>query len=256
LVVWGLSLLAPIARAQNLSPAQMQAVSFEQKPGTQLPLDLPFTDETGRHASFGQWLGGRPTVLVFAYHGCPSLCSVVLGSLVESLRNLRLQVGRDFDVTVVSIDPTETTAAAANGKQLYAHRYGRYGSESGWHFLTGPQASIDGLANAAGFHYVKDPVSGQYAHASGIAVLTPAGRVSRYFLGVEYPPHELQAALTAAGRETIGERMQQILLLCFHYAPITGRYGRLIQFGIRAAGLATVAGLGLGLFTLSRRRTP
>lgn len=239
---------------QTLSPEQMASVDFEQKLGTQLPLDLPFTDETGRSGRFGLWLGERPAILVFAYHDCPNLCSIVLGSLVENLRNLRGTVGRELDVVVVSIDPGETPAVARESKLRYAQRYGRYGSEQGWHFLTGPAASIDALTAAAGFQYRRDPQSGQYAHASGVYVLTPAGRISRCFPGIEYPPRELQAALETARGEQVGSLAKRLLLLCFHYAPITGKYGAVIQFTIRAAGLGTVLALGVGIFLLQRRR--
>lgn len=241
------------ASAQTLTDAQIAQVEFEQRLGVQLPLALPFRDESGRSGQLGDWLKDRPTLLVFAYHNCPNLCSVVLGSLDESLRNLKAMVGRDFQVTVVSIDPAEGPAQALESKKRYAQRYGRFGTEGGWHFLTGDAASIETLTAAAGFHFYRDPQSGQYAHASGVVVITPAGKISRYFLGIEYPPKDLQEALTTARAEGTGSLVQRLLLLCFHYAPITGRHGAAVQFAIRAAGLSTVAALAGGLLWLSRR---
>jgi protein SCO1/2 len=249
-----LLLMAARVSAQSLGDSQIAKIEFEQRLGVTLPLDLPFRDEEGRAGPLGGWMKERPTLLVFAYHNCPNLCSIVLGSLVESLRNLKAMAGRDFQVVVVSIDPAETLAQARESKERYTRRYGRFGTEEGWHFLTGDAASIEALTAAGGFHYLRDPQSGQYAHASGVLVITPAGKISRYFLGIEYPPKELQAALTAARAEATGSLVQRLLLLCFHYAPITGRHGRAVQIAIRAAGVGTVVALIAGLWWLSRRR--
>ena len=156
---------------------------------------------------------------------------------------------------VVSIHPGETPAQSAASKQRYVQRYGRYGSDPAWHFLTGSAESIAALTAAAGFHFVPDARSGQIAHASGVVVLTPAGVTSKYFLGIEFPPRELQAALKEARGGAIGSRVRDFLLLCFHYAPITGRYGWIIQLGLRLAGLGTVVALAGGIWLLSRRKT-
>jgi protein SCO1/2 len=233
--------------------SQLRGVEIEQKLGAAVPLALTFRDETGRAVRFGDYFGSRPTLLALVYYGCPNLCTVTLNGLVEGVRALTLETGRDYDILVVSIDPSETAALAAEKKHTYTMRYGRPGSAKGWHFLTGDAASIRQLAEAVGFRYFYEPATKQFAHASGIMVLTPSGKVSRYFLGIEYPPRDLRLALVEASQSRIGSVADRLLLLCFHYNPLTGRYGLLITRVVQIAGLSTVAALA-GLILLMQRR--
>ncbi len=247
-----LALLAGSLAAQTLSDAQLHAVGFEQNLGGRLPLNLAFRDEAGHVVRLGGYFGSRPVVLVFAYFRCPNLCTVVLNGALECLRNLPWTVGREFEVVVVSIDPSDTPASARAKKQTYALRYGRPGSSAGWHFLTGDSSSIATLTQAAGFRYAYDPASKQFAHASGLLIATPAGQISRYFLGIEYPPKEVRAALAEAAQQKVGGLAERLLLLCFHYNPITGRYARVISWIIQGCGIGTVAALGLLMIHLQR----
>jgi protein SCO1 len=241
-----------IAHSQTLSPEQIARVDFEQHLGASVPLNAVFRDETGAPVMLSRFFGERPVVLALAYYKCPNLCTVVLNGMLESLRDVRQEVGRDFDVVVVSIDPAETPSLAAEKKHTYGMRYGRPGSAKGWHFLTGDAANIRQLADAVGFHYVYEPQSKQYAHASGIMVLTPDGRVSRYFLGIEYPPKDVRAALLQAGESKIGSLANRLLLLCFHYDPQTGRYTLIITRVIQVAGIGTALLVGWMIVHMAR----
>lgn len=244
--------LMATALGQTLSPDQIARVDFEQRLGANVPLNAVFRDETGATVMLSRYLGERPIVLAMAYYKCPNLCTVVLNGMLESLRDVRQEVGRDFDVVVVSVDPTETPALAAEKKHTYSMRYGRPGSAKGWHFLTGDAANIRLLADAVGFHYVYDPQSKQYAHASGIVVVTPDGKVSRYFLGIEYPPKEMRAALLQASESKIGSLANRLLLLCFHYDPNTGRYTLIITRVMQVAGIGTALVVGWMIVHLTR----
>ena len=236
--------VAVAAHSQTLSPEQIARVDFEQHLGASVPLNAVFRDETGTPVMLSRFLGERPVVLAMAYYKCPNLCTVVLNGMLQSLRDVRQDVGKDFDVVVVSIDPTETPSLAADKKHTYSMRYGRPGSAKGWHFLTGDTQNIRQLADAVGFHYVYEPHSKQYAHASGIMVVTPDGKISRYFLGIEYPPKEVRAALLQASESKIGSLANRLLLLCFHYDPQTGRYTLIITRIMQIAGISTVLLLG------------
>lgn len=225
---------------------------FVQKLGAQTPLDAAFQDENGRPVRFGDFLGKRPAILVLGYSECPMLCSLVLNGVVETLNDLRATTGAQFDLIDLSIDPRENPAAAALRKRTYFKRYHRSGADAGWHFLVGADAEIRRVADAIGFHYAYDPESKQYAHASGFVVLTPEGKVSRYFFGVTFDGCELQAALNAAGANRLGSPIERLLLLCFHTNPIAGKYGALILNAMRVGGLATILGLGLMIYRLGR----
>jgi protein SCO1/2 len=197
--------------------------------------------------------GSRPVLLTLVYYECPMLCNLILNGTVRALRTLEFSAGREFDVITVSIDPEETPELAAGKKQEYLANYRRTGAESGWHFLTGREAEIRALADAVGFRYALDPASGEYAHAAGIMVLTPKGQVARYFYGVEYSPRDLKLGFMEAAEERIGSPVDQILLMCFHYNPLTGKYSFAVMSAVRIGGALTVLGIALLLFTLIRR---
>lgn len=246
-------LIAATALASAPSDEQLRGVEIDQKLGASVPLNLPFRDESGAAVRLGTFFGSRPVVLALVYYGCPNLCTVTLNGLVESVRTLTLETGRDYEIVVVSIDPAETPALAAEKKHTYTMRYGRPGSARGWHFLSGESDAISQLAGAVGFRYFYEPETKQFAHAAGIMVLSPAGKISRYFLGIEYPPRDLRLALVEASQNRVGTLADRLLLLCFHYNPLTGRYGLLITRVIHILGLSTVAGVAALLLALQRR---
>lgn len=237
-------------------------VSFDQKLGATIPLDATFRDEDGKLVTLGQTLSvGRPAVLLLGYHECPMMCSVVLNGLVESLHDLKWTAGREFDLIDVDINPTELPALAAKQRRIYLKRYSRSGAAAGWHFLTAPEPgqedSIRRLADSVGFRYRYDPATKQYAHASGFVILTPDGRVSRYFFGINFNPAELHGALAAAGAREINRTpIEQFLLLCFHYNPIQGKYGALIFNVLRGGAALTLLALGFGIYRLARSPRP
>lgn len=244
------------AAAQNFYeglPAPLQRVAFEQRLGESVDLSLEFRDEAGRDVSLGALVAGRPVILALVYYDCPMLCSMTLNGVVSSLKAIELTAGGEFDVVVVSIDPSEQPELAAAAKARAVDSYGRTGSESGWHFLTGSQASIDSLTEAVGFRYTYDEESGEFAHAAGIVVLTPEGRLSRYLLGIEYPAKFLRLALIESTDETIGTLVDQVLLFCYRYDPATGTYSAATMNLVRIAGALTVLIL-VAFITLALRR--
>jgi protein SCO1/2 len=236
----------------NQLPAPLNRVAFEQRLDAQLPLDLPFKDEDGKAVKLGDYFGRKPVVLTFVYYECPMLCTQVLNGLESALRVLNESVGKEFDVVTVSFDPRETPALALGKKKAYLDRYKRDSAAQGWHFLTGDQASIDALTKAAGFSYTWDEASQQFAHASGIVVATPAGRLSRYFFGIEYSPRDLKFALMESTTERIGSLADQVLLYCFHYDPAKGNYGFVAMRAVRIGGAVTLFAL-LGFVFVSLR---
>ena len=245
------------ARAQTLDvpvstvarPRLLLDVGIDQKLGGQIPLDLAFRDETGASVTLRKFFGEKPVVFALVYYECPMLCTQVLNGLVRSLKEVRFDAGKDFQLVVVSINPRETPRLAQSKKQIYAGLYLRPGGENGFHFLTGEESSIAPLAKAAGFRYAYDPETEQYAHASAILVLTPEGIISRYFYGIQYPARDLRLGLVEAAAGKIGSPMDQILLFCYHYDPATGKYGLVILNIVRAACLATLLGLA-GFITI------
>jgi protein SCO1/2 len=239
----------------NVMPGPLKAVHYEQRLGEQVPLGLPFRDDAGRPVKLGDYLGKRPAVLILAYYRCPMLCDMVMQAAESGLKPLSLDPGKDFEVIVASIDPTDTPERAAMKKRDIVQRYGRPGTEGGWHFLTGPPPSIERLAHAVGFQYVYDKEKDQFAHAAGIVILTPEGKVSRYFFGIEYPPRDLRLGLVEASGNKIGGLVDQVLLYCFHYDPAIGRYSAITLNIMRVAALATVIGLVLMIVLLRRRET-
>ncbi|MBD0370415.1 MAG: SCO family protein [Pyrinomonadaceae bacterium] len=240
------------APKENL-PAPLRKVGIDQRLNNQVPLDLVFRDENGQEVKLAQYFGHKPVVLSLVYYDCPMLCTQVLNGLVGSLKALKFDVGRDFEVVTVSFDPREKPELARQKKEGYMVRYGREGAAAGWHFLTGDKASITALTEAVGFHFAWDEETQQFAHASGIMILTPEGKISRYFYGIEYAPRDMQLGLVEASNNKIGSPVDQILLYCFHYDPQTGRYGFVIMNAIRILGFATFAGLALLIFVLKRR---
>ncbi len=250
---------APLRAAAPKAPgAPLQGVGFDQKLGAALPLDLFFRDDGGTSVRFGDLFRGKPVVLAFVYYKCPMLCTETLNGLLRALRALSFDAGRQFNVAIVSIDPRETAALAAAKKKLYVERYGRAGGARGWSFLTGTPEAIRRLSGAAGFRYSYDAALDQYAHATGLLVLTPDGRVSRCLYGVEYAAGDLRLALVEAAAGAIGTPVDRLLLYCYHYDPLTGKYGLLITRALRLAGALTVlflAALVAGLNPRAETRT-
>jgi protein SCO1 len=237
----------------NAQPDVLREIGIDQKLGNQLPLALTFRDENGQTIQLQQYFGAKPVILSFVYYECPMLCTQVLNGLLESLKTLSFDVGKQFNVITVSFDPGETSALAAGKKESYLKQYGRAGAEQGWHFLTGDTAAIRQLTQAAGFRYKYDPVTDQFAHASGIMVITPQGKIARYFYGIEYPARDLRLTLVEASENKIGSVVDQVLLYCFHYDPSVGKYGLVIMNVLRLAGIATVLTLGTFMIVMFRR---
>jgi protein SCO1/2 len=228
-------------------------VAFDQRLNEQVPLDLVFRDEEGRAVQLGHYFGTKPVILVLAYYNCRILCPVVLDGLLKSLRVLSFDVGDQFSVVTMSFDPRDTPALAAARKATYIQRYGRLGAADGWHFLTGEQATIEKLTQAVGFHYVYDAETDQYAHATGIMLLTPQGKIARYLYGIEYSPKDLRLGLVEASANRIGSPVDQVLLYCYKYDPVTGKYGLVIMNVIRLAGIGTVLALGTFILVMVSR---
>ena len=234
-------------------PAPLREIGFDQNLERPLPLDTPFYDEQGRTVRLGDYFGRRPVVLAFVYYDCPMLCTLVLNAMASSLDVLSLQPGSDFEIVTISFDPREKPALAAAKKATYLQRYHRPGAGAAWHFLTGDQPSIERAAKAAGFRYVWDERLKQYAHPTGLIIVTPDGRVSRYLFGIEYGPRDLRLAIVDASAGKVGSKVDAFLLYCYHYDPMTGRYGLVIMRVMRIAGAATVLAL-LGFIAVMLRR--
>jgi protein SCO1/2 len=261
--------LPPAAFAQYAQPPQagvssndvpfaLRDIGIDQRLNEQLPLDLSFRDERGQTVRLGDYFGKRPVFVSLVYYNCPKLCNLVLNGLVGGLKTLPYTVGKEFDVVTVSFDPRETAADAAAKKELVQHDYARPADAAsfaaGWHFLTGDKASIDALANSVGFKYAFDTASNQYAHASGVMIATPQGKLSHYFYGIEYAPRDLKFGLVEASEGKIGSAVDKLTLYCFHYDPTTGKYGPAIMNIMRLTGVATVVGLVILIMVLQRRR--
>jgi protein SCO1 len=239
--------------ASTTVPQPLKDVTFEQRLGSTLPLDARFRDEAGRDVALGDYFGKRPVVLAFVYYSCPMLCTQVLNGVSSAVKVMPFAPGSDFDVVYVSFDPRDTPATAADKKQAQLEDYKQTPTAAGWHYLTGDEASIRRVTNAAGFSYRWDESSGQFAHVSGVVVATPDGMLSRYFYGVEYSPKELRMAIVESGKGQVGSLIDQLLLYCYHYDPATGRYGVIAMNLVRLGGAVTVVLLG-GFIWLMRRR--
>jgi protein SCO1/2 len=221
-------------------PELLKEVGIDPKLNDSIPLDLSFLDEHGRPVELAKYFGSKPVILTLVYYNCPMLCTQVLNGLNRSLKEIPMNIGGDFNIVTVSIDPTERPILAEAKQAMYTGIYGRPGAAAGWHFLTGQETEIKRLANAVGFRYAYDSDSKQFAHASVIMILTPEGRISRYFYGIQYPERDLRLGLVEASEGKIGSAVDQILLFCYHYDPHTGKYGLLISRLIQLAGLLTV----------------
>jgi protein SCO1 len=235
----------------SVRPPYLQNVGIDQHLDAQIPPDLSFTDDAGHPVKLGGYFGNKPVILNLVYYNCPMLCGEVLAGLTTAMRMIKFDVGDQFDVVTVSFNPQETTADAAAKKKDFIGRYGRPGAASGWHFLTGSSDSINALTKAVGFQYQYDPKIRQYAHATAIMVLTPQGRISRYFYGVDFPPKDLRMGLVEASAGKIGNLTDQVLLYCYHYDPATGKYGAVITNILRlGAGITVVLLAGMILIFL------
>lgn len=240
----------------NGLPPTLQKVGIEQHLNEQIPLDAVFKDENGKEVKLGEYFGkDRPVILALVYYECPMLCNEVLNGLTGTLKSLSMSAGKDFDVIAISFDARENDKPelAKNKKESYLKRYGREGSENGWHFLTGTQSEIDKVTQAVGFNYRWDEESNQFAHVGGIMITTPAGKLSRYLYGIDYAPKDVKFAVMESAENKIGNPAEQLLLYCYHYDPATGKYGLSILKVMRLGGIITLIGLGAMIFVFWRR---
>ena len=259
LFVCGLStqLMAEVpvtAPTQSSLPPLLREVGIDQKLNNQIPLDLMFRDEAGNEVRLGQYFGQKPVVLVLAYYDCPMLCTIVLNGVLHSVKELKYNIGQEFEVVTVSFDPTEKPSLAAAKKAIYVGLYGRPNGSAGWHFLTGDEPSIRQLTQAVGFRYNYDPQTKQYFHATGIMVLTPDGHLARYFYGIRYPSGNLRLGLVEASEGRIGSPVDQVLLYCSQYDPATGKYSVIVSHVLKIAAAATVLSLAGLIFAMSLGR--
>jgi protein SCO1/2 len=243
-----------LLQTSTLSRSDLLSVGIDQRLGSEIPKGLVFTDSTGKTVNLSDLLSRKPTLLALVYYNCPNLCTLVLNGTVSSVADLRRTVGDGFQIVVVSIDPTETAVLAEQKKATYLKRYsrGKY-QEQEWSFLVGDQTNIERLADAVGYHYKYDPSIHQYAHGSGIMMVDSHGRLVRYFLGIEYPPEEIEKAVQLAQNGQVSSPLQQFILLCYCYNPLTGPYGYLIFTLLRVGAGLTVAGLAAFIFIQLRR---
>jgi protein SCO1 len=270
---WVSLLMVGVFMLLSLSPATAQLAAYNQTPtyskpasenpfanigldqllNQQLPLTLSFRDETGKMVQLGDYFGEKPVILSFAYYDCPMLCTLVINGLIRTLRTLSFSAGTEFNIVTVSFNPKDTPPMAAIKRQTSLQSYSRKGAENGWHFLTGDEKTIQQLTQAVGFRYAYDENTQQYQHPTGIMILTPDGKLSRYFYGIEYAPRDVRLGLIEASAGKIGSPVDQVLLLCFHYDPTTGKYGLIITRALQLGGLATMLALGAFMLISSRR---
>ena len=233
-------------------PAPLREIGFDQNLDQPLPLDVPLVDESGTSVRLGQYFGKRPVVLLFAYYECPMLCTQVINGLASALGTLSLEPGTDFEIVTVSFDPRDTPQKARAKKATYIERYNRPGAAAGWHFLTGSSREISALTRAVGFRYAYNASADQFAHASGIMVATPEGRLSHYFYGIEYWPRDIRLALIEAADRKIGSPVDSVVLYCFHYDPASGKYSLAVMTLVRTAGVLTLV-VGVAAIVWMRR---
>jgi protein SCO1/2 len=238
-------------------PQVLQKVGVSQHLNQQLPLDAAFVDESGKPVKLGDYFGKKPAILALVYYTCPMLCSEEMDGLTSSLEMVKLTPGKDFDVVILSIDPSDSPQQAAKSKALYVKRYGRPETAAGWHFLTGQRPAIDAVTNAVGFGYVRVPGPdgklSQFAHASSIEIVTPEGKLAQYYLGVEYSPKDMLLGLIDASGNKIGSPVANILTYCYHYDPQTNKHSLMVARVVQVGGMITVAGLGGFMFLMFRR---
>jgi protein SCO1/2 len=238
-------------------PQVLQKVGVSQHLNEQLPLDAAFVDETGKPVKLGDYFGKRPAILSLVYYNCPMLCSEEMDGLTSALEMVKLTPGKDFDVILISIDPSETSDVAAKKKAFYLKRYGRPETAAGWHYLTGQRPAIDAVSNAVGFGYVRVPGPdgrlSQFAHASAIEIVTTKGKLAQYYLGVEYSPKDMLLGLIEASGNKIGSPVANILTYCYHYDPQKNKHSLVIVRVVQLGGMVTVASLGSFMFIMFRR---
>ncbi|MFV0387361.1 MAG: SCO family protein [Pyrinomonadaceae bacterium] len=246
----------PTQNTANGIPQQLKKVGIDQNLNGQLPLDAVFKDENGNEVKFGKYFNqGKPVILALVYYECPMLCNEVLNGLTGALKGISFVPGKDFEVVAISFDARENDKPnlAANKKKSYLEKYGKPETANGWHFLTGTQPEIDKVAKAAGFKYAFDTKTNQFAHAGGIMIATPTGRLSRYFYGIDYAPKEVKFGIMESAQNKIGNPVEQLYLYCFHYDPATGKYGLAIMNVLRIAGVLTLALMGALIFGFWRK---
>jgi protein SCO1/2 len=237
-------------------PTALKDVRIEQKLDQQLPLDLMFRDESGAPVKLGQYFGKKPIVLSLVYYDCPMLCTQVLNGMLESFRVLPFQLGKEYDVVTISFDPRETPQLAQSKKKIYVGYLPakmQAGASAGWHFLTGDADSIRQIADDVGFRYHYDESTKQFAHASGIMLATPQGKLSRYYYGISYSARDMRLGLIESSENKIGTMSDELLLYCYHYDPTKGKYGAAVMNIVRAGGIATMLVIA-GMFLFFRRR--
>ena len=245
------------AHDEDKRPAALRAVAFDQRLNQQLPLDLNLRDSSGKVVRLREYFGRKPVLLNFVYYRCRELCPLLSDGLVRALRPISFDVGNQFDIVTVSFDPADTATAAAAAKAEYIKKYRREGASAGWHVLTAEPGAIKALADAAGFRYSYDAQRNEFAHATGIVVATPQGKISRYYYGIEFSPRDLRLGLIEAAAGKIGSPLDQLLLFCYHYDPLTGQYTLMVTRVLRLAAGATVLGLaGFIILMLRRERRP
>ena len=239
----------------NGLPQTLENVGIEQHLNEQIPTDAVFKDENGNEVKLGEFFGKRPVILAMVYYECPMLCNEVLNGLTGTLKGLTFDAGKDFDVVAISFDARENEKPdlAKNKKESYMKRYGRPGTENGWHFLTGTQSEIDKVTKAVGFKYKWDEQSNQFAHAGGIMITTPEGKISRYLYGIDYAPKDVKFAVMESAQNKIGSAAEQLMLYCYHYDPATGKYGFAVLRIMRIGAVATLLGMGTMIFAFWRR---
>jgi protein SCO1/2 len=251
---YGEKLMGPV---NDKPPSILNGVGIAQRLNEQLPLSLTFTDDAGKQVQLASYFGKRPAILALVYYQCPMLCSEELNGLTGALQMVDEVPGRDFNVIVVSIDPTEGTDLAAAKKRSYVKRYGHPETAAGWHFMTGTQANIDALTKAVGFGYVKIPGPDgkltQFAHASSIQIVTPEGKLAQYYMGVEYSPKDLRLGLAEASSNRIGSPVDNILTYCYHYDPQTNKHSLIVARIVQLGGLVTMFSLGGFMLAMFRR---
>ena len=236
----------------GVRPELLKQVGIDQKLNQPIPLNLAFRDENGKTVQLDEYFGHKPVILTLVYYNCPMLCTQILNGVESGLKELPMDIGKQFNVVTVSIDPTDTHVLASVKQGMYTGMYGRTGAAQGWHFLTGDEPQIKQLAAAAGFRYAYDPDTKQFAHASAIMILTPEGKISRYLYGIQFPSRDLRLGLVEASEGKIGSPVDQVLLFCYHYDPHTGKYGLLISHIIQAGGALTVLIIGVVVLILFR----
>ena len=243
----------PEVATKKLTKERIDKIDFEQRLGDYISPDLKFQDHNGNAVRLGDFLGKKPVILSLVYYECPTLCNQVLNTLLRSLNVLNFDIGTEFDVISVSIDPGETAQLASEKRQSYVSKYKGAGATKGWNFWVGEQEQIDQLAESVGFIYEYDSESDQYIHASGIIVLTPDGQIAKYFYGLDYPPRDLRWGLVEASKSNIGNAVDKLLLLCYSYDPLTGGYGIIVMNALRIGAVLAMISLGTFVFIMLRR---